>query len=64
MIRDVYWRMKRISFAPSTQRSRGERRRLLREYFLNALTLALMKEAGTLGTPVRADARRPARPSA
>jgi hypothetical protein len=56
--------MKRVSFAPSTQRSRGERRRLLREYFLNAITLALMKEAGTLGAPVRVDARRPSRPSA
>ncbi|MFN0129473.1 MAG: hypothetical protein ACKV19_22635 [Verrucomicrobiales bacterium] len=42
--------MKRVSLSNRTRRPRGERRRLLREYFLNAVTLALMKEAGSLAT--------------
>jgi hypothetical protein len=51
--------MKRATDAPlMTQRARSQRRRLLREYFLNALTLALMKEAGTLGAPVLQPVRR------
>lgn len=58
-----YLTMKRSSMLTSSRRSLGERRRLLREYFLNALTLALMKEAGALGTPARTAARRPERPS-
>ena len=50
--------MKRDSTLTVPPRPPGERSRLLREYFLNALTLALMKEAGTLGAPVRVAPRR------
>jgi len=32
----------------------GKRRELLREYFLNALTLALLKELGSLQVPATA----------
>lgn len=56
--------MKRVSFSPPTRRPSGQRRQLLREYFLNALTLALMKEAGSLGEPVPVRTRRTLRPSA
>lgn len=56
--------MKRVSLTNSARRARGERRRLLRAYFLNALTLALMKEAGSLGAATPLPARRPARSSA
>jgi hypothetical protein len=56
--------MKRVTVDSTARRARGERRRLLREYFLNALTLALMKEAGTLGAPTPARVRPPARPAA
>jgi hypothetical protein len=56
--------MKRVSVGSTARRARGERRRLLREYFLNALTLALMKEAGTLGAPAPVRVRPTTRPAA
>lgn len=57
--------MKRIPFSPpAARRPSGQRRQLLREYFLNALTLALMKEAGSLGEAVPVRVRRQARASA
>jgi hypothetical protein len=55
--------MKRVSLSPSDRRLSGERRRLLREYFLNALTLALMKEAGSLGATEPAVGRASVRAS-
>lgn len=54
--------MKRDSVATAAKPLRGERRRLLREYFLNAVTLALMKEAGSMAAPAAAPVRRPPRP--
>ena len=53
--------MKRNAVVTPAKPVRGERRRMLREYFLNAVTLALMKEAGTMAAPAPAPVRRPAR---
>jgi|GEM_PF-2157100 len=48
--------MKQHSMASSKPRPSRERRRLLREYFFNALALALMKEAGALAAAAPASA--------
>ena len=55
--------MDRVPTSPPPRRLSGKRRQLLREYFLNALTLALMKEAGSLGTPMPPRPSRPDAPS-
>ena len=55
--------MDRVPTSLPPRRLSGKRRQLLREYFLNALTLALMKEAGSLGAPMPARPIRPDAPS-
>ena len=56
--------MKRDSSPHSTPPLSAERGKLLRDYFLNALTLALMKEMSTLATTAASPTPPPLRPRA
>jgi len=56
--------MKRDSSPRSTPLLSAERGKLLRDYFLNALTLALMKEMSTSATNATTPAPEAVRPRA
>jgi hypothetical protein len=56
--------MKRDSSPRSTPLLSAERGKLLRDYFLNALTLALMKEMSTSATSAATPTPQPVRPRA
>lgn len=56
--------MKRDSSPHSTPLLSTERGKLLRDYFLNALTLALMKEMSASATTSTTPAPQPVRPRA